>query len=101
MYSCGVGGCRYKDRPDLSADKQKVTGASDMTTIARAATDEFLLLCCDGIWDVMTNEQCVHFVLEHLKVISRSTCLCCCLVVMRFDLYGQSTPEYVHPRMCT
>lgn len=61
---------QYKDRADLPADKQKVTAASDMTTIARDASDEFLLLCCDGIWDVMSNEDAVEFVSTHLKVSS-------------------------------
>lgn len=61
---------QYKDRADLPADKQKVTAASDMTTIARDASDEFLLLCCDGIWDVMSNEDAVEFVSSHLKVSS-------------------------------
>jgi len=58
---------QYKDRVDLPAAKQKVSAASDMTTIARDASDEFLLLCCDGIWDVMSNEDAVEFVSNHLK----------------------------------
>ena len=64
---------QYKDRADLPATKQKVTAASDMTTIARDASDEFLLLCCDGIWDVMSNEDAVEFVSNHLKVRSFPT----------------------------
>ena len=60
--SRSLGDFQYKDRPDLPAAKQKVTSASDMTTITRDPTDEFLLLCCDGIWDVMSNEEVVDFV---------------------------------------
>jgi hypothetical protein len=30
--------------------------------------DEFLLLACDGIWDVMTNEDAVDFIHDQLKV---------------------------------
>jgi serine/threonine protein phosphatase PrpC len=29
--------------------------------------DEFLLCCCDGVWDVMTNEEGVEFVRERLR----------------------------------
>jgi len=65
--SRALGDYQYKDRPDLPQEEQKITAAADMTVIKRAATDEFLLLCCDGIWDVMSNEQAVEFVTEQLK----------------------------------
>lgn len=64
--SRSLGDFQYKDRPDLSPQAQKVSAASDMTTIERGG-DQFLLLCCDGIWDVMSNQQAVDFVVEHLK----------------------------------
>lgn len=65
--SRALGDFQYKDKPELTAQEQKVTAAADMTTIERTETDEFLLLCCDGIWDVMSNEQAVEFVTEQLK----------------------------------
>ncbi|OQR92963.1 phosphatase 2C [Thraustotheca clavata] len=34
---------------------------------ARDPNDEFLVLCCDGIYDVMTNEQVQRFVRDQLK----------------------------------
>jgi Protein phosphatase 2C len=27
--------------------------------LERLPTDEFIVLCCDGVWDVLTNEECV------------------------------------------
>jgi len=30
-------------------------------------TDEFIVCCCDGIWDVMTNKQVVDFIRNKLK----------------------------------
>eukprot|EP00039_Didymoeca_costata_P022973 m.5711 g.5711 ORF g.5711 m.5711 type:complete len:351 (-) comp3369_c0_seq1:2124-3176(-) len=65
--SRSLGDFQYKDRPDLPAEEQKITCAADMTTLERHETDQFLLLCCDGIWDVMTNEEATVFVLDHLK----------------------------------
>ena len=85
--SRALGDYQYKDRPDLPAEAQKVTVDPDITVIERTEEDQarahptrgtraaaahprsaqFLLLCCDGIWDVMTNEECVTFVADHLK----------------------------------
>jgi protein phosphatase 1B len=65
--SRSLGDFQYKDQPQLPPEQQKISAASDMTVIPRAANDNFLLLCCDGIWDVMSNEQAVHFVTDHLK----------------------------------
>lgn len=65
--SRALGDFQYKDRTDLPAEAQKITAAPDMTVITRAHEDEFLILCCDGIWDVMTNEQVRDFVIDHLK----------------------------------
>ena len=38
----------------------------DVTTRPLAPQDEFLLLACDGVWDVMTSQQCVDFVRERI-----------------------------------
>ena len=35
-----------------------------------AGEDEFLVLACDGVWDVMTNEECCQFVADRMKVTS-------------------------------
>jgi serine/threonine protein phosphatase PrpC len=29
--------------------------------------DSYLVLACDGVWDVMTNEQVADFVVEHVE----------------------------------
>ena len=30
--------------------------------------DEFLVLACDGVWDVMTNEELVNFVSARMRI---------------------------------
>ena len=42
-------------KPDVKCEKRQVK------------VDEFLLCCCDGVWDVMSNEEGVEFVREKLK----------------------------------
>eukprot|EP00049_Salpingoeca_infusionum_P017286 m.352395 g.352395 ORF g.352395 m.352395 type:complete len:335 (+) comp16512_c0_seq1:175-1179(+) len=61
--SRALGDFEYKDRPDLPAKDQKITCAADMTVLERQpATDTFVILACDGIWDVISSEQAVKFV---------------------------------------
>lgn len=66
--SRSLGDYQYKDREDLPDIDQKVSASADMEIIPRSGLDEFIILGCDGIWDVMTNEQAVSYVTDHLKV---------------------------------
>ena len=63
--SRALGDYDYKDRPDLSQDMQKVGAGADVTIIDRVAADDYLVLACDGIWDVISNEQAVDFVTRY------------------------------------
>jgi len=65
--SRALGDFYYKDRSDLDDEAQKICAAADVTHIPRHPEDEFLLLACDGIWDVMTNEDAIEFVHDQLK----------------------------------
>lgn len=65
--SRALGDYSYKDRPDLGDHEQKITAAADVFNIERHEDDEFLLLACDGIWDVMSNEEAVDFIHDQLK----------------------------------
>lgn len=65
--SRALGDFQYKDKFDLPAEAQKITCAADMTVIPRSKDDNFFVLCCDGIFDVMTNEQVYEFIENHLK----------------------------------
>lgn len=39
--------------------------------------DRFLVLACDGLWDVMSNQDVVNFVLEHMSVNAKNKTLSC------------------------
>eukprot|EP00301_Raphidiophrys_heterophryoidea_P021594 c5978_g1_i2.p1 GENE.c5978_g1_i2~~c5978_g1_i2.p1 ORF type:complete len:335 (-),score=76.43 c5978_g1_i2:806-1810(-) len=60
--SRAIGDFAYKDRDDLPPEKQKVTAHPDTTIVARTSQDEFLLLACDGVWDVMSNDDVCIFI---------------------------------------
>ena len=58
----------FKQSKDLDPSKQQISCCPDFITRARdATTDEFIIICCDGVWDVISNEACVRFVRTRLQ----------------------------------
>lgn len=56
--SRALGDFQYKTSANLPPEKQKVSCEPDITVHVRDnAKDEALLLACDGLWDVFTNEE--------------------------------------------
>ena len=42
------------------------SGLREGDTVARLGGDEFIVLGCDGIWDCLTNEECVKYVHDRI-----------------------------------
>ena len=66
--SRALGDLEYKQAKDLPAERQMVTAAPDIRQEKLHEEDEFFILACDGIWDVLTNQEAVDFVRERLFV---------------------------------
>ena len=64
--SRAVGDFAFKQNKELSAEKQSITAAPDVTVTEMTGDDEFIVLACDGIWDVMTNDEVVDFVSKRI-----------------------------------
>eukprot|EP00397_Hematodinium_sp_SG-2012_P029926 GEMP01031655.1.p1 GENE.GEMP01031655.1~~GEMP01031655.1.p1 ORF type:complete len:405 (-),score=111.52 GEMP01031655.1:823-2037(-) len=62
--SRAFGDFEYKDI-HAPAEAQKISCVPEVTEGIKCKDGDFVLLCCDGIYDVMTNEECVQFVLNH------------------------------------
>ena len=61
--SRAFGDFAYKQDRQLPADKQKVIVKPDIAVYPRdEQNDEFMVIACDGIWDVASNKQCTDFV---------------------------------------
>lgn len=61
--SRGLGDFRYKDNNELPPDRQKVSCMPEFVCVDRSPEkDEFILLACDGIWDVVSSEECSDMV---------------------------------------
>ena len=59
--------------------QQLVTCKPDVLVYpSEISTDEFVLICCDGVWDVLTSQEAVTFIHECLivkKIPDLQTCL--------------------------
>ncbi|KAH9285201.1 putative protein phosphatase 2C T23F11.1 [Echinococcus granulosus] len=66
--SRALGDFVYKRNSTLSAEEQIVSAEPDITQceLKVTETDEFIVLGCDGIWDVMTNQEVISFVRSRL-----------------------------------
>ena len=65
--SRAVGDFVYKRCESQPAEKQAVTAFPDIISVARDAGDEFVILACDGIWDVMSSQEVVSKVTDLLR----------------------------------
>jgi serine/threonine protein phosphatase PrpC len=59
--SRALGDFQFKDNVSLPAVEQKVSPEPDIIISERSTVDEFLLIACDGLWDVMSNEDASEF----------------------------------------
>jgi len=64
--SRAIGDHNYKKNKQLPHEEQMVSYVPDVTTIELNEHDEFMVLACDGIWNVMDNQEVVDFVRERL-----------------------------------
>jgi serine/threonine protein phosphatase PrpC len=55
--SRALGDFEYKKTATMPAKDQMVSAFPDIEIAERNGAEEFLLLCCDGIWDVMSNDD--------------------------------------------
>lgn len=55
--SRALGDMEFKQTPELDPSQQMITANPDIQTLKLEAGDEFLILACDGIWDVLSNQQ--------------------------------------------
>lgn len=61
--SRALGDMDYKQTSELGVAEQMVTAVPEVRSVPLTDGDEFLLLACDGIWDVLTCAE-VSFLLS-------------------------------------
>jgi len=64
--SRSIGDLNYKKNLRLQPHEQMVCSTPDVHTFKREGDDEFIIIACDGIWDVLGSQDAVDFVHERL-----------------------------------
>jgi serine/threonine protein phosphatase PrpC len=65
--SRALGDFHFKGNESIARSKQKVSCIPEVQVHKRDPTDRLLLICCDGVFDVMSNEAAVTNVLERYE----------------------------------
>lgn len=66
--SRALGDFEYKNVQGKGPCEQLVSPEPEIFAEDRTDEDEFVVLACDGIWDVMTNEELCDFVRDRMRV---------------------------------
>eukprot|EP00794_Sanderia_malayensis_P004672 gene4672-5281_t len=64
--SRAIGDHNYKTNENLSAHEQAITAVPDIEETHITKEDKFMILACDGIWNVMSSQEAVDFVSQKL-----------------------------------
>jgi len=64
--SRALGDLEYKKNTKLKPEEQIICSTPDIHVEERCAEDEFVVICCDGVWDRKTNQEVVDFVRQRM-----------------------------------
>lgn len=71
--SRAFGDFQFKDQGGLTPHQQAVSCFPDVTRRNRNKDDQFIMLACDGIWDCLSNEECVDTMTKKINTIKTYT----------------------------
>lgn len=74
--SRALGDFEYKNVEGMGPCEQLVSPEPEINVTERNPGDEFLVLACDGIWDVMTNDELCDFVRSRLQITNSMETIC-------------------------
>ncbi len=64
--SRAIGDLTYKQNKKLSAKEQMITALPEIKSIDLCEEDEFVVVACDGVWNVLDSQEVVDFVSKRL-----------------------------------
>jgi len=64
--SRSIGDLGYKQNASLSPQDQMICSTPDIRHFRRQPGDEFMVIACDGVWDVVSSQEAVDYVRPRL-----------------------------------
>lgn len=74
--SRAIGDFEFKQNKNLPPAEQAITCKPEVVVHQITPQDEFLVLACDGIWDVMSNEDVIGFIKKRLQKTGDLAAIC-------------------------
>ena len=65
--SRSIGDLEYKKNMSIPQKDQMITAYPEVKIDTLTSKDEFLVLACDGVWDMLTSQECINFVADRIK----------------------------------
>lgn len=65
---------------DKGPTEQLVSPEPEIHVHVRSEEDEFMILACDGVWDVMQNDELCDFVRHHLAITHDLQSICSSII---------------------
>ena len=65
--SRSIGDLEYKKNNSIPPKDQMISAFPDVKIEELGPRDEFLVLACDGVWDMLTSQECITFVAQRFK----------------------------------
>jgi protein phosphatase 1B len=78
--SRALGDFDYKNVQGKGPCEQLVSPEPEISVMERTDNDEFLILACDGIWDVMSNEELCDFIRNRMQITDNLETICSSVV---------------------
>uniref|UniRef100_A0A7S3A355 PPM-type phosphatase domain-containing protein n=1 Tax=Rhodosorus marinus TaxID=101924 RepID=A0A7S3A355_9RHOD len=64
--SRSIGDLKYKGNKSIPPKDQMITSEPDICREKIQPEDEFMVIACDGVWDIMQNQECVDFIRQRI-----------------------------------
>jgi len=64
--SRSIGDMKYKQVPNLMPSDQMITAEPDITKTELSVHDKYIVIACDGVWDVFSNQEICDFISARL-----------------------------------
>ena len=74
--SRALGDFEYKNVTGMGPCEQLVSPEPEIFPQDRGVDEEFLVLACDGIWDVMSNDEVCDFVRDRMRLTNSLEAIC-------------------------